>query len=82
MGVVVTPRAREKFTPRELTAAYEQFKERGPQYLSAESGFRAAAYQFGRCVLVVYQESKTSVMVLIHRSAWNRNSANFAFTAF
>jgi hypothetical protein len=30
MGVVVTPSAREKFTPRELTAAYKVFKGRGP----------------------------------------------------
>jgi hypothetical protein len=62
----VTPSARETFTPRELTAAYKQFEERGPQYLSAESGIRAAAYQFGERVLIVYQESETDVVVLIH----------------
>ena len=66
MSVVVTPSARETFTPRELTDAYEQFKERGPQYLSAETGIRAAAYQFGRRVLLVYQESETDVVILIH----------------
>jgi hypothetical protein len=31
MGVVVKPSAREMLTPRELTAAYKVFKERGPQ---------------------------------------------------
>ena len=36
-SVVVTPSARERFTPRELTDAYQQFKERGPQYVSAET---------------------------------------------
>jgi hypothetical protein len=69
MNVVVTSSAREMFAPRELTAAYEQFKEHGPQYLSAETGIRAAAYQFGSRVLIVYQESETDVVVLIHRSA-------------
>ena len=55
-SVVVTPSARETFTPRELTDAYEQFIERGPQYVSAESGLRAAAYRFGERVLLVYEE--------------------------
>jgi hypothetical protein len=66
MSVVVQPSARETFTPRELTDAYKIFKDRGPQYLSAETGIRAAAYQFGRRVLLVYQESETDVVVLIH----------------
>ena len=66
MSVVVTPSARETFTPRELAAAYKQFTERGTQYLSAESGIRAAAYQFGERVLIVYEESETGLVVLIH----------------
>jgi hypothetical protein len=33
MSVVVEPSPRETFTPRELTAAYTEFKERGAQYL-------------------------------------------------
>ncbi len=66
MGVVVEPSAREMFTPRELTDAYEQFKERGPQYLSAEPGLKAAAYRFGTRVLIVYEEPETGVVVLIH----------------
>jgi hypothetical protein len=66
MSVVVTPSARETFTPRELTDAYKIFIDRGPQYVSAETGIRAAAYQFGRRVLLVYQESETDVVVLIH----------------
>ena len=69
MGFVVKPSAREKFTPRELTAAYKVFKERGPQYLDAESGIRAAAYRFGERVLLVYEESETGLVILIHRSA-------------
>ena len=69
VGVVVTPSARERFTPGELTDAYEQFKERGPQYVDAESGLRAAAYRFGERVLLVYEESDTGLMVLIHPRA-------------
>jgi hypothetical protein len=65
-SVVVTPSARETFTPRELTDAYQQFKERGPQYVSAETGLRAAAYRFGTRVLLVYEDSETGVVVLIH----------------
>jgi hypothetical protein len=66
MSVVVDPNARETFTPRELTAAYKQFEERGPQYVNAETGLRAAAYWFGTRVLLVYEESETGVVVLIH----------------
>jgi hypothetical protein len=66
MSVVVDPSARETFTPRELTAAYKQFEERGPQYVNAETGLRAAAYWFGTRVLLVYEESETGVVVLIH----------------
>ena len=65
-SVVVTPSARETFTPRELTDAYKQFEERGPQYVSAETGLRAAAYRFGERVLLVYEESQTGVVVLTH----------------
>jgi hypothetical protein len=68
MSVVVTPSAREKFTPREITASYKQFKEHGPQYVDAESSIRAAAYQFGERVLIVYEESDTGLVVLIHPS--------------
>ena len=39
-SVVVTPGARETFTPRELADAYEDFIKRGPQYLSVENGLR------------------------------------------
>ena len=66
VGVVVTPSAREIFTPRELTAAYRVFKERGPQYPDAEPGFSASAYRFGERVLLVYEEAETGVVVLIH----------------
>jgi hypothetical protein len=69
MSLVVKPSARERFTPRELTDAYQQFKERGPQYVDAETGLRAAAYRFGTRVLLVYEESETGVVVLIHPSA-------------
>jgi hypothetical protein len=66
LSVLVTPSALEKFTPRELTAAYEDFTKRGLQYLNTETGFRAAAYWFGGRILMVYQESEKDVVVLIH----------------
>ena len=65
-SVVVTPSARETFTSGELTDAYQQFKEGGPQYVSAEPGLRAAAYRFGERVLLVYEESETGLVVLTH----------------
>jgi hypothetical protein len=69
MDVVVTSSARETFTPREITAAYEQFKERGPQYLDAETGITAAAYRFGERVLLVSEEPESGLVILIHPSA-------------
>ena len=66
MGVIVTPSDRETFTPRELADAYEDFEKRGPQYLDAETDVKAAAYRFGERVLLVYEESETGVVVLIH----------------
>jgi hypothetical protein len=69
MSVVVDPSARETFTPRELVAAYKQFEKLGPQHLDAESGIKAAAYRFGERVLIVYEESETGVVKLIHPSA-------------
>ena len=66
MSVVVTPSARERFTPRELADAYKIFKEQGPQYLSGETGLRASVYRFGRRVLLVYEEHETDLVVLIH----------------
>jgi hypothetical protein len=66
MNVVVHPSARETFTPREITAAYKHFEERGPQYVDAENGLRAAAYRFGTRVLLVYEESETGVVILFH----------------
>jgi hypothetical protein len=65
-SVVVLPSARETFTSRELTAAYKQFAEWGPQYVNSETGLRAATYQFGTRVLLVYEESEAGVVVLIH----------------
>jgi hypothetical protein len=66
MNLVVHPSARETFTPREITTAYKHFEEAGPQYVDAETGFRAAAYRFGTRVLLAYEESETGVVVLIH----------------
>jgi len=65
-SVVVMPSAREAFTPRELTDAYEQFLERGPQHVDAESGLEASAYRFGERMLLVYEEAETGLVVLIH----------------
>ena len=64
MSVVVTPSAREMFTPHELSAAFKEFIERGPQYLEAEAGIRAAAYQSGERMLLLYEESDTGLVVL------------------
>jgi hypothetical protein len=69
MSVVFTPSVREIFTPRELVAAYKEFTEHGGQQQDAESGVKAAAYCFGERVLLVYEESETGLVVLIHRSA-------------
>jgi hypothetical protein len=69
MSVVFTPSAREIFTPRELVAAYEEFTEHGGQQQDAESGVKAAAYCFGERVLLVYEESETGLVVLIHPTA-------------
>ena len=67
MSLMVKPSARERFTPRELVDAYKDFEERGPpQYVNTEIGLRAAAYRFGTRVLLVYEESETGVVVLIH----------------
>src|SRR5215217_6519634 len=72
MGVVVTPSARETFTPRELAGAYKIFIERGPQYRDAETGIKAAAYRFGERVLLVYKEPETSVVTLIHPTSYKK----------
>ncbi len=64
MSLLVTPSARERFTPRELSAAYEDFLERGPQYLNAQSGLSATAYRFGERVLIVCDEPQTGVVML------------------
>jgi hypothetical protein len=66
MSVVVDPSARETFTLRELAATYKEFTEHGPQYQDAESGLSASAYRFGERVLIVYEDSETGVVVLIH----------------
>ena len=82
ISVVVEPSARETFTPRELDGAYKDFTEHGPQHQDAETGLSASAYSFGERVLLVYEESETGLVVLIHPSAWNMDSANFASTEF
>jgi hypothetical protein len=69
MSLVITPSARETFTPRELVAAYKEYTKHGPQHQDGESGVKAAAYCFGERVLLVYEESETGLVVLIHRSA-------------
>jgi hypothetical protein len=66
MSLVVDPSACETFTPRELVAAYKEFTEHGGYYHDAETGLRASAYRFGERVLLVYEESETGVVALIH----------------
>jgi hypothetical protein len=75
MSLVVKPSARERFTPSELIAAYEDFIRSEPQYLDAETGIKATAYLFGAGVLLVYEEPETHMVILIHPSAWKVNSA-------
>ncbi len=64
MNVLVSPSAREKFTPRELSAAYEDYTERGPQYVNAQTGLKAAVYRFGAGVLIVCEEPESGVALL------------------
>ena len=64
MTVVATRSARETFTPRELSAAYEDYTERGPQYMNAQTGLKAAAYRFGARVLIVCEEPESGVVML------------------
>jgi hypothetical protein len=65
MSVVVTPSARDTFTPRELTDAYKDFETRGPQYLDDETAIKGGAYRFGERVLLVYEEAETGLVILI-----------------
>jgi hypothetical protein len=64
VNVAVTPSAREAFTPRELSAAYEDYTEHGPQYVNTETGLRATAYRFGARVLIANDEPKSGVVML------------------
>jgi hypothetical protein len=64
VSIVVTPSAREAFTPRELSTAYLDFIEHGPQYLDAETGLRASVYSFGARELIVCDEHETGVVML------------------
>lgn len=65
--MVVQPSAREKFTSRELIAAYEDFVRDEPRYVDAVTGMKAATYRFGMRVLLVYEESETGLIVLLHQ---------------
>ena len=64
MYVVATPSARETFTPHELSAAYEDYTEHGPQYVNAETGLKATVYRFGARVLIVCEEPEAGVVLL------------------
>ncbi len=64
MNVVTTPSARETFSSRELSAAYEDYTEHGPQYVNAQTGLKAAAYRFGSRVLIVCEEPESGVVLL------------------
>jgi hypothetical protein len=75
MSLVVKPSARERFTPRELITAYEDFIKSEPQYLDAETGHKATAYLFGAGLLLVCEEPETHVVMLIHPSTGLTNSA-------
>jgi hypothetical protein len=75
MSVVVKPSARETFTPRELATAYRNFTKSGPQYVNAQSGIEASAYQFGTRVLIVYKEAETGVVLLVHPTSQDEVSS-------
>ena len=81
-GVIIEPRTRETFTPRELTDAYKRFMKHGPRYLDAESGIEGSVYRFGTRVLVVYEEPETGLVVLIHPTSEKGKSASFVQMAF
>jgi hypothetical protein len=66
MSLVVQPSARERFTSRELIAAFEDFISDEPQYVDAKTGLKAATYRFGMRVLFAYEESETGLIVLLH----------------
>ena len=66
MSLVVQPGASERFTSRELIAAYEDFIRDEPHYVDAETGIKAATYRYGMRVLFVYEESETGLVVLLH----------------
>jgi hypothetical protein len=78
MSLVVKPSARERFTPRELVDAYEDFLGSEPQYLEAETGIKATAYLFGAGVLLVCEEPETHVVVPIHPTSENWCSPKYA----
>ncbi len=63
MTVVATPSARETFTPRELSAAYEDYTEHGPQYVNAQTGLKVATYKFGAGVLIVCEKPASGVLL-------------------
>ena len=72
MSLVVQPSARERFTCRELIAAYEDFIRDEPHYVDAETGLKAVTYRFGMRVLFVYEESETGLIVLLHQPTRRR----------
>jgi hypothetical protein len=75
MSVLVQPSARETFTPRELTTAYRDFTESGPQHVNAESGLKAFTYRFGTRVLIAYEEAETGVVLLVHPTSQDEMSS-------
>ena len=75
MNVVVDPSALETFTPREITTAYREFTESGPQYVNVQSGLKASAYWFGTRALVAYEEAETGVVLLVHPTSQDEISS-------
>lgn len=69
---MVQPSARERFTSSELCEAYEDFVRDEPRYVDVETGIKAATYRFGMRVLLVYEESETGLIVLLHRPSRRR----------
>jgi hypothetical protein len=65
-GVWATPAAREEFTASERQERLADYSERGPQWVAAEGGvgFRYYIFPDDRCLVLVDNHGKVSVMTL------------------
>ena len=78
----MTSSARETFTPCELTDAYKQFKEHGPQYLSDETGLELQRTGLASACSSFTRRLKRAWWSLFTQPRRKGNSAKFAMTEF